>query len=163
MFAQTTQTYHWSEWGSGSAFVKNRWLRKCDHPSIFRCVCEVKWHVKTHQCVVVSTLNLINSLHQQPFFVCKRWGGSTEAHITHSGRRERGGVYFPNNPLFFSSQTDDTKYSFHWSRAGGETEREQLDSNICCKAGSLIKEKTCYSVWKNVSKQVHNHAVQVSF
>lgn len=142
MFAQTTQTYHWSDWGSSSVFIQNRGLGKRDHPSIFRCICEVKWRVKTHQSYY--------SLHQQLFFVNAE--GEVLKHTSHTQGDVKGEGFIFWITFSFSSQTDDTKYSFHWSRAG-ETEREQLESNICCSAGSLIKEKTFYSVWKNLSKQ----------
>lgn len=110
----------------------------------------VKWNDVLKLISVVSTLNLINSLHQQLFFVNAE--GEVLKHTSHTRGDVKGEGFIFWITFSFSSQTDDTKYSFHWSRAG-QTEREQLESNICCNAGSLIKEKTFYSVWKNVSKQ----------
>lgn len=104
----------------------------------------VKWND------VLKLINLINSLHQQLFFVNAE--GEVLKHTSHTQGDVKGEGFIFWITFSFSSQTDDTKYSFHWSRAG-ETEREQLESNICCSAGSLIKEKTFYSVWKNLSKQ----------
>lgn len=106
----------------------------------------VKWNDVLKLISVVSALNLINSLHQQLFFVNAE--GEVLKHTSHTQGDVRGEGFIFWITFSFSSQTDDTKYSFHWSRAE-ETEREQLESNICCNAGSLIKEKTFYSVWKN--------------
>lgn len=145
MFAQTTQTYHWSDWGSSSVFIQNTWKTWSS-----KHLPSVKWNDVLKLISVVSTLNLINSLHQQLFFVNAE--GEVLKHTSHTRGDVKGEGFIFWITFSFSSQTDDTKYSFHWSRAG-ETEREQLESNICCNAGSLIKEKTFYSVWKNLSKQ----------